>query len=297
VTGPAVVQLPTLSQKLCVPVEALASSRPAATVVVSVAEALVATPEPPSVAEHDDVWLSPCQAESAGVQVAEGALRSIFQPVTGPAVVQLPTLSQKLCVSVEAFASSKPATTVVFSVAEALDATPEPPSVAEHADDWLLPCHSESAGAQLNDGAFLSTLRPVIGPAVMQLSKMSHSWRVPVDALFVSVPAATFVDSENDAGESARRPFESVAVQLMSMSSLCHKPSAGAHTYVGACLSIIQPAIGPTIVQLPSVSQSCWLLVDALLVCVPPATFVASSKDAGEFASRPLVSVAVQLLD
>jgi hypothetical protein len=101
------------------------------------------------------------------VQVAEGALRSIFQPVMGPAVVQLPTLSQKLCVPVEAFAFSAPGATVVDSSVAASPAIPDPPSVAPHDDDWLKLCHAASAvaGVQVTEGALRSIFQPVTGPA------------------------------------------------------------------------------------------------------------------------------------
>jgi hypothetical protein len=104
-----------LSQKVCVPVDAFALSLPAATSVMSGALVDPLMPDPPSVAVHKAVWFVPCQTPSEvdGTHWTTGVFLSIFQPVIGPAVVQLPCTSQSACVFVEALAVSVPTATFV----------------------------------------------------------------------------------------------------------------------------------------------------------------------------------------
>jgi hypothetical protein len=88
------------------------------------------------------------------------------------------------------------------------------------------------------DGAFLSTLFPPTGPAVAQLPALSQIWRLSVDALPVSTPAATCVVSKNEASAAFARPdCESLAVQAMLTSEATHWPSGEAHAIVGPVVS------------------------------------------------------------
>lgn len=65
------------------------------------------------------------------------------------------------------------------------------------------------------DGAFLSTLFPLTGPAVAQLPATSHTAREAVSALAVSVPSGTVVarEKEASAGFTSPEPPASAAVQ------------------------------------------------------------------------------------
>src|SRR5512143_373892 len=88
------------------------------------------------------------------------------------------------------------------------------------------------------DGAFLSTLLPPIGPAVAQFPSRSHTLRVPVAALAVSVPAGTEVERLKLASAGLARPEPpSPAVQAMLTSFACHWPSAVPQLTAGAVVS------------------------------------------------------------
>src|SRR5438128_4100628 len=88
------------------------------------------------------------------------------------------------------------------------------------------------------DGPRLSILKPVTGPAVEQLAALSQIWRVFVDALAVSVPAATVVTSTKDAGEPVAKPEPlSDAVHWTSWSSGNHESGADEHATVGGVAS------------------------------------------------------------
>ena len=88
------------------------------------------------------------------------------------------------------------------------------------------------------DGAFLSTRLPPIGPAVAQLPSRSHTLRVPVAALAVSVPAGTEVERLKLASAGLARPEPlSLAVQAMLTSFACHWPSAVPQLIAGAVVS------------------------------------------------------------
>src|SRR5438132_1650241 len=95
----------------------------------------------------------------------------------------LPSRSWRVMVVV-AFAVSVPAATLVVSekLASAGLARPEPPSEPVQARLTLPACQTPSADAQENAGGFLSTMFPAIGPAVVQLPALSHTWRLFVDA-------------------------------------------------------------------------------------------------------------------
>ena len=94
------------------------------------------------------------------------------------------------------------------------------------------------AGATLTDGERRSILLPVTGPAVAQLPAMSQTCRVPVDALGVSLPAATLVVSWKAASPALARPEPvSLAVQEIDTFNGCHAESAKPHDINGALLS------------------------------------------------------------
>src|SRR5438094_85875 len=104
-----------------------------------------------------------------------------------------PPSAQTGCEPVAAFASSLPAGTVVESekLPSEANASPEPPSEAVQPMLTLAACQTPSAEPQLVAGAFLSTMLPAIGPAVVQLPALSQTWRLFVEAFAVSVPAGT----------------------------------------------------------------------------------------------------------
>src|SRR6266542_3570323 len=88
-------------------------------------------------------------------------------------------------------------------------------------------------------GAFLSTMLPQTGPAVVELFARSRTAWVPVQALFVSVSAGTLVESEKLASARIARPDRlSKAVQAMLTSVACHRPSAVPQVTTGSVLSI-----------------------------------------------------------
>src|SRR4030081_2641272 len=107
----------------------------------------------------------------------EGARRSTFTPVMGPAVAQLPAASQTLFEPVEAEAVSVPAATAVVSenCAWLGSARPDTPSVAVQARVTSAELQAAGAAAQLIAGALRSTLMPVIGPAVVQFPAASQT--------------------------------------------------------------------------------------------------------------------------
>src|SRR5258706_6189160 len=90
------------------------------------------------------------------------------------------------------------------------------------------------------DGGFLSTLFPPIGPAMAQLPATSHTERVPVSALAVSVPSGTFVASENELSAAFKSPAPpaSDTVQGIVTFAADHWPLALPHAIVGAVRSI-----------------------------------------------------------
>src|SRR5438105_13457483 len=78
-------------------------------------------------------------------------------------------------------------------------------------------------------GALRSTWLSEIGPAVVQIPARSQSWRLPVAALAVSVPAATLVLSWNAAADGSASPEKaSMALQARATSAACHRPSGAA---------------------------------------------------------------------
>ncbi len=90
----------------------------------------------------------------------------------------------------------------------------------------------------LTVGPRLSTMLPVMGPAVVQLPAASHTLRLAVAASAVSVPWGTAVARENEPSAGSARPEPtSVAVQAMLTSPACHCPSAATHSTSGADVS------------------------------------------------------------
>src|SRR5690348_11480336 len=77
-------------------------------------------------------------------------------------------------------------------------------------------------------GPFLSTLFPLIGPTVTQLSALSQTLRLLVAAVGVSTPLGTLVTSEKlaSAGVASPEPGSgSLAMQAKLTSVACHCPS------------------------------------------------------------------------
>src|SRR5262245_51913050 len=88
-------------------------------------------------------------------------------------------------------------------------------------------------------GAFLSTLLPLMGPAVAVLPARSAMLRLPVVALAVSVSLGTVVLRVKLASAAFASPDPpSLAVQAMLTSLACHRPSALPHETLGGVLSI-----------------------------------------------------------
>src|ERR1051326_1458197 len=104
-------------------------------------------------------------------------------------------------------------------------------------------------------GPFLSILLPLIGPAVAIFPTESAMLRLFVDALFVSVPAGTFVVRLSHASAAFRPPAPpSLAVQPIETSFACHAPSGDPQVTAGAFRSILLPLIGPAVTVCPTAS-------------------------------------------
>src|SRR5687767_10174824 len=89
-------------------------------------------------------------------------------------------------------------------------------------------------------GAFLSTLFPLIGPAVAQLPATSQTVLLLVEAFAVSVFAVTLVVKLKLSTAALLRPeMPSFAVQGIFTSVACHTPSAESQETEGADLSIL----------------------------------------------------------
>ena len=80
----------------------------------------------------------------------------------------------------------------------------------------------------LIEGAFLSTMMPVIGPAVTLFPTLSVTVTMFVEALAVSVPFATLVVRVKLAGEARPEP-PSFAMQEMLTSVALQPVGAAAH--------------------------------------------------------------------
>src|SRR3954464_10675383 len=122
------------------------------------------------------------------------------------------------------------------------------------------------------DGGFLSILIAVMGPAVEQFLTASQTVRVFVEAFAVSTPAATAVVSPNVLSAAATPEPSSEAKQVIVTSAPCHRPSADAQVRIGAFVSIMMPATGPALVQLPTRSQTFRVSVEALETSTPLPT-------------------------
>src|SRR5262245_4682145 len=114
-------------------------------------------------------------------------------------------------------------------------ASPEPASLALQRMNTSPLCQTPSADPHEITGAFLSTLLPVIGPAVEQRPALLHTCRLFVAALAVSVPADTLVVNVKLASAAFAKPDSgSLAVHAMLTSLLCHALSAAPHETLGA---------------------------------------------------------------
>src|SRR5438105_7409958 len=103
-------------------------------------------------------------------------------------------------------------------------------------------------------GAFLSTLFPPTGPAVAQLPALSQTLRLLVCALLVSVPDATFVESEKLLSPAlASDELPSEAVQPILTSAACHCPSDAPQVTAGAVLSSLMVSVCGAL-RLPALS-------------------------------------------
>ena len=131
-----------------------------------------------------------------------------------------PTLS--FAVKVTDLAPMMPESTSPLSVLLVLS-IPDPPSFALMLTEckplpWV---NGPAVGQASKVGAFLSTLMPVIGPAVVLLSALSKTLRLLVEAVLVSVPVATLVVRLKFASPEAARPertSEGSAPRLLSIS-------------------------------------------------------------------------------
>src|SRR5215216_1804780 len=104
-------------------------------------------------------------------------------------------------------------------------------------------------------GAFLSTLTPVMGPAVAVLPTASVRVLVPVWALLFSLPSATLVDKEKFASLVGLRPEPpSEAVQLKVWLVACQSLSAVGQEKLGAFLSTLTPVMAGAVTVLPATS-------------------------------------------
>src|SRR5215203_391723 len=102
------------------------------------------------------------------------------------------------------------------------------------ADGWVI----------LTTGAFLSILRPPIGPALMQFPALSQTFLLLVDTFSPSSPSPILssvpaVDNKKSALVGFRRPdILSLALQAMLTSFLCQKSPASSQSTLGAFLSM-----------------------------------------------------------
>src|SRR5206468_1776410 len=113
-------------------------------------------------------------------------------------------------------------------------------------------------------------------------------FREPVEALFVSVPAATVVDmSKLPSPELASPDPPSEAEQAMVTSLACQAPSGEPQLTLGAFRSTLMPVHGPAAVQWFTLSQTCRDAVEALESSVLEATLVDRLKLESPTLARP----------
>src|SRR4029450_9197025 len=97
--------------------------------------------------------------------------------------------------------------------------TPEPPSFAVQLALALLARTTAGAHERLTGGGRLSTLLPITGPAVAELPTASPTVFEPVEALLVTVPAATLVVREKVSSAAGATPEPpSLALQALETS-------------------------------------------------------------------------------
>src|SRR5437016_4643831 len=105
-------------------------------------------------------------------------------------------------------------------------------------------------------GTFLSTLLPLIGPAVVALPARSATLRLFVAALAVSLLLGTVVLRVKFAFAAFARPdAPSLAVQAMLTSLTCHRPSALPHNTLGGVLSMLMPLTVTGSAAFPALSR------------------------------------------
>src|SRR5439155_16283904 len=120
---------------------------------------------------------------------------------------------------------------------------------------------------------------PEMGPAEEQLFTASQTFREPVEALFVSVPAATVVDmSKLPSPELASPDPPSEAEQAMVTSLACQAPSGEPQLTLGTFRSTLMPVNGPAVVQLFAASQTFRDPVEVFGSSLPRDTFVERLK-------------------
>ena len=125
-------------------------------------------------------------------------------------------------------------------------------------------------------GGFLSTLLPVIGPAVVHPPSLLHTWRLFVAALAVSVPIGTAVVRVKFASAAFASPDSvSLAVHVIVTLLLCHAPSDAPHDTCGGVESTpytsaearpLMPSWPPASSTLPSERRVAVVLVRPVLI-------------------------------
>src|SRR5206468_5584764 len=104
-------------------------------------------------------------------------------------------------------------------------------------------------------GAFLSTRSPVYGPAEEQFPAASHTCRLGVDALLVSVPAGTLVERvkvESPVLPSPETP--SLAWHEVDRSDELHTAGSDEHEMAGAAVSSLTVTLEDDVRPAPSVA-------------------------------------------
>jgi hypothetical protein len=154
----------------------------------------------------------------------------------------------------------------------------------------LLACQMVSALPQFTVAALRSIMLPEIGPAVVEFPIASATEWLAVEALAVSVPASTLVESVKLASlESARPEPPSLALQEMLTLLACQMVSALPQFTVAALRSIMK-LNGPTVVEFPATSVIVLEPVGALASSSPLATLVLSENVASAAFAKPEVA-------
>jgi hypothetical protein len=215
--------------------------------------------------------------------------------VIGPTVVQFPTLSHMGAESDATLALVVPGGMEATSTVPDGLARPEPVSVPVQVKTTVPVCQAVSALGQLDTGAELSIITPVIGPAVVQFPTASHTGVELVEAAALAVPAGAAALSTMGAWLDRPDP-ESVAEQVNETMPWCQWPSALGQVTTGVVLSIITPVIGPTGAQFPTLSQTEAVLVDTVaLWALAPSEAVSTMEPCDGVAKPEPESLVVQV--